>query len=125
MFQTSFWLVLFIVGFACLPWLIKWLQRRTGLGAPAAGASRILSTLALSPQQRVVTVEIVQDGVRTRLVLGVSPQSVNCLHVLPLPQEDATLEAADFAMDGPYAEAVPAAGFAQTQAPSEVRERRP
>ena len=84
MYQTSFWLVLFIVAFASLPWLLKWVQRRTGLGKmPQEGGTRLISSLALSPSQRVVTVEVMQGQARTRLVLGVTPQAINCLHVMP------------------------------------------
>lgn len=84
MYQTSFWLVVFIVAFASLPWVIKWVQRRTGLGKlPQDGATRLISSLALSPQQRVMTVEVVQGQTRIRLVLGVTPQSITCLHVMP------------------------------------------
>ena len=84
MYQTSLLLIVFIAGFACLPWLVKWLQRRTGLGKlPLDGSTRLVSSLALSPQQRVVTVEVTQDNTCTRLVLGVTPQSITCLHVLP------------------------------------------
>jgi flagellar protein FliO/FliZ len=90
--QTSFWLVLFVVAFASLPWLVKWVQRRTGLGkVPQDGGTRLISSLALSPQQRVVTVEVLHGQTRTRLVLGVTPQSISCLHVMPTSGDSTAL----------------------------------
>lgn len=82
MTQTSFWLLLFVAGFACLPWAVRWLQRRSGQVPHGSDhATRLVSSFALSPQQRVVTVEVGPDHARTCLVLGVSPQSIHCLHV--------------------------------------------
>ncbi|WP_208507883.1 flagellar biosynthetic protein FliO, partial [Variovorax paradoxus] len=46
-------------------------------------ASRLLSAVAVGPQQRVVTVEVGPEGARTWLVLGVTGQSITCLHTLP------------------------------------------
>ena len=46
-------------------------------------ASRVLSQVAVGPHQRVVTVEVGPEHCRTLLVLGVTAQQVNCLHVMP------------------------------------------
>ena len=84
MTQTLVVVVLFVGAMACLPWLVKRLQQRHGVGAAVVGtASRVLSTVAVGPQQRVVTVEVGSPQQRTLLVLGVTAQSINCLHVLP------------------------------------------
>ena len=57
-----------------------WLLKRTPMGAMAAqGGLRSVATLALSPNQRVVTVEVGSGDERRWLVLGVSPQSVTLL----------------------------------------------
>lgn len=81
---TSFWLVLMVGALCALPWLVKWIQRRTGRGTGARDdAIKLLSVLQLGPQQRVVTVEVGPIEARTQLVLGVTSQSVTCLHVLP------------------------------------------
>ncbi|HSV54788.1 MAG TPA: flagellar biosynthetic protein FliO [Burkholderiaceae bacterium] len=82
--QTLGTVVLFIVLLAMLPWAIKWLQRRAGAGGAAAtSASRLVSALAVGPQQRVVTVEVGPEGARTWLVLGVAGQNISCLHSMP------------------------------------------
>lgn len=84
MTQTLLVVVLFVGAMACLPWLIKRLQQRHAASSMAAGtASRVLSVVAVGPQQRVVTVEVGPEHARTWLVLGVTAQNVSCLHVLP------------------------------------------
>lgn len=67
-----------------LPALTRWLQRHAGRGSldPHA-ASRLVSALPVGPQQRVVTVEVGPAHARTTLVLGVTQQSVTCLHAYP------------------------------------------
>jgi flagellar protein FliO/FliZ len=83
MTQTIVSVVLFLVILALLPLAIRWYQQRAPGGAAATAASRIVSTLAVGPQQRVITVEVGPEGARTWLVLGVTPQSISCLHRLP------------------------------------------
>jgi len=85
MTQTLLLVVLFIAALAALPWAIRWLQRRQqALGGATAGAgARVLSAVAVGPQQRVVTVEVGPAQQRTVLVLGVTAQHISCLHVLP------------------------------------------
>ncbi|MDB5848721.1 MAG: flagellar biosynthesis protein FliO [Rhodoferax sp.] len=80
MSQTLLLVVLFVALMAMLPLAIKWMQRRTG-GAGAIGGtnSRVISAVAVGPQQRVVTVEVGPEGARTWLVLGVTAQNINCL----------------------------------------------
>lgn len=86
--STSFWLLSFIGVLCALPWLVKWVQRRTGRGLGATeNFTKLVSVLALGPQQRVVTIDVGTglgpDAARTRLVLGVTAQSITCLHVIP------------------------------------------
>ena len=83
MTQTLVVAVLFVGALACLPWLLRRLQQRKGGVGGAESASRVLSQVAVGPQQRVVTVEVNVDGQRTVLVLGVTAQQVACLHVMP------------------------------------------
>lgn len=85
MTQTLSVVVLFIAGMACLPWLVRWVQQRKGASgvSGAAAASRVLSAVAIGPQQRVVTVEVGPEHARTLLVLGVTAQHVSCLHTIP------------------------------------------
>lgn len=84
MTQTIVSVVLFLVILALLPLAIRWLQQRNPGGVSASTASRIVSTVAVGPQQRVVTVEVGPEGARTWLVLGVTPQNITCLHTLQL-----------------------------------------
>ena len=88
MARTLLLLVLFIGVMALLPWLVRRArQGQMGLGrrlpTPPGGAARVLSAVAVGPQQRVVTVEVGAGGQRTVLVLGVTAQQIHCLHVLP------------------------------------------
>ncbi len=83
MTQTIVSVVLFLVILALLPPAVRWFQQRAPGGAAHTGAARIVSTLAVGPQQRVVTVEVGPEGARTWLVLGVTPQTITCLHHLP------------------------------------------
>ena len=107
MTQTLVVVVLFVGAMACLPWLVKRLQQRHGVGAAVAGtASRVLSTVAVGPQQRVVTVEVQHEGQRAVLVLGVTAQQIQCLHVLPAG--GAALVPASFATEMAAAQALPA-----------------
>ena len=83
MSQTLLAVVLFIGAVAMLPWLIRYVQQRKNQAGGAAGTpSRVLSAIAVGPQQRIVTVEVGPEHARTCLVLGVTAQQITCLHVL-------------------------------------------
>lgn len=107
MTQTIVSVVLFLVILALLPLAIRWLQQRNPGGTSATAASRIVATLAVGPQQRVITLEVGPEGARTWLVLGVTPQNITCLHSMPVGPAPA--RAPVFAAP-PAAEAAPAAG---------------
>ncbi|HMZ01408.1 MAG TPA: flagellar biosynthetic protein FliO, partial [Burkholderiaceae bacterium] len=91
---TGSWMSLlwFGVVLALIPSAL-WLLKRSGLAAGAArGASagpRLTGSLALGPQQRVVTVEVGEGAERRWLVLGVTPQQITALHTLTSPPEAA------------------------------------
>ncbi|MCY7307367.1 MAG: flagellar biosynthetic protein FliO [Rhodoferax sp.] len=75
----------FLVLLALLPAAIKWVQGRLPTAARLHdSATRLVSALAVGPHQRVVTVEVGPADARTMLVLGVTQQSVTCLHSLLL-----------------------------------------
>jgi flagellar protein FliO/FliZ len=81
MTQTIVSVALFLVLLGCLPMAIKWVQRRSMGGlASASAVSKIVSAVAVGPHLRVVTVEVGPEGARTWLVLGVTTQSITCLH---------------------------------------------
>lgn len=88
-------LVWFLLILAAIP-AVLWLLKRTPYGAAMSGVvpghARTIGSLALGPQQRLVTVEVGQGEDRRWLVLGVAPQSVTLLHTL-VPQEDAAAPA--------------------------------
>jgi flagellar protein FliO/FliZ len=81
MTQSLILVGLFLCVLVSLPFLIEHLKKRYGLKIPgSAGPSRLVSSLALGPQQKVVTVEVGPPKARVWLVLGVTPQSIQCLH---------------------------------------------
>lgn len=94
MSQTLLAVVLFVIVLAMLPFAVKWIQRRALGGANATlNASRLVSVLAVGPQQRVVTVEVGPEGARAWLVLGVTGQAITCLHTAPVAGQAATYAA--------------------------------
>lgn len=71
----------FLAILVCLPFALKWLKQRYGGGTVEdSGQSRFISALAVGPHQRVVTVEVGPEGRRFWLTLGVTAQSITCLH---------------------------------------------
>jgi flagellar protein FliO/FliZ len=80
-------LLWFIAILVLIP-LALWALKRTPMGRVAqAGHLRQVATLALSPNQRLVTVEVGQGDDKRWLVLGVTGHSITTLHTLP-PQPD-------------------------------------
>ena len=81
MTQTLVTVVAFVLLLALVPSGLKWVQARSARGMPSAGAgAKLISALAVGPHQRVVTVEVGPPDARTWLVLGVTAQSISCLH---------------------------------------------
>lgn len=80
MSQTFLMVAVFVIGIACLPWGVRWMQRRAGALSPDTGKTKVLSVLAVGPQQRVVTIQVASGAQEAVLVLGVTSSSVNCLH---------------------------------------------
>jgi len=76
---------IFLVLLACVPLLVKWLKARSGTHHQSiASQSKIISALAVGPHQRVVTVEVGPEEARVRLTLGVTAQTITCLHTAPV-----------------------------------------
>jgi len=68
---------------AALPWgLRRWQQRRQVTRAGAQVQTQVLGAVAIGPGQRVVTVQVQRGDATACLVLGVTAQSIQCLHVL-------------------------------------------
>lgn len=76
---------IFLAVLACLPWAIKWVRARSGVGSrEVGGQAKIVSAVAVGPHQKVVTVEVGPEGARIWLTLGVTSQAISCLHSLPI-----------------------------------------
>jgi len=94
--MSQTWLVIgfFVLFLALIPVGLKWLQRRMGVVAGQATTSiRIVSAVGVGPHQRVVTVEVGPEGSRTWLTLGVTGQSITCLHTAPVTLTQAVVVA--------------------------------
>ncbi len=78
-------LMAFVAIVAMIP-LALWLLRRSGLaGTGQAGLLRTVASLALSPTQKVVVVELGQGSAARWLVLGVSAENLSTLATLDTP----------------------------------------
>ena len=68
-------------------WGVKWLRQRYAIGGPAdAQALKVVSSLAVGPQQRVVVLELTEPGSQARhlLTVGVTPGQITTLHSTPV-----------------------------------------
>ncbi len=90
MTQTLLLVILFVAAIGTLPWIVRRLQqRRSEMQGQSATTPRVLSAVAVGPHQRVVTVEVGPPGQCVTLILGVTPQTISCLHALrPVAQND-------------------------------------
>lgn len=96
--MTQSWILVgaFLGVLVCLPLLLKWVKQRVpGRFADASGQSRFVSALAVGPHQRVVTVEVGPEGKRVWLTLGVTGQSISCLHCVDVQSVASTEVAPD------------------------------
>ncbi len=81
--------ILWFLAILCLIPLVLWLLKRTPIGgANGGGMMRVVAQLSLAPNQRLLTVEVGEGEDKRWLVLGVSGQQINTLHVMP-PQAEA------------------------------------
>jgi flagellar protein FliO/FliZ len=99
--SSLLWFVAILAAIPVVLWMVKRspLGRLHGLGPHGPGAMRTVSTLALSPSQRLVTVEVGEGEQRRWLVLGVTPSSIQTVHVLdpqvsPAPADGTAPDAA-------------------------------
>jgi flagellar protein FliO/FliZ len=98
--------LLWFVGIVAAIPLMLWLLKRSPLGntlSGRAGAPRTVASLALSAQQKVVTVEVGQGLDRQWLVLGVSPQGIRTLHSMPAQDAGPTDDAGELPTQPPAA----------------------
>jgi flagellar protein FliO/FliZ len=89
MLQNAIPALLLLALMVGIAFALKWARGRIpGVAAQGNGpALRVLSSLSLGPQQRVVTVQVGQGDERVCLVLGVAPGGVSALHQMPMPAE--------------------------------------
>lgn len=91
MTQTLISVGLFVVLLALVPVGLKWVQRRVVAGgAGTVAVSRVVSAVAVGPHQRVVTVEVGPEGARVWLTLGVTTQTITCLHSAAVEMKSTT-----------------------------------
>lgn len=77
---------IFLAFLVCLPFAVKWFKARLqGDAAQPRGQSRLISAIAVGPQQRVVTIEAGPQNDRVWLTLGVTGQTITCLHTATAP----------------------------------------
>ena len=73
----------FLAILALIP-LALWLLKRSPMGSGLANAQmRMVAILPLSPSQKLLTVEVGEGEDRRWLVLGVTAQQIQTLHVMP------------------------------------------
>lgn len=81
MSQSIVAVIVFLGVLVCMPWLIRLLKDRVAsTGKLTDAQSRVVSAVAVGPHQRIVTVEVGPENGRVWLVLGVTPQTITCLH---------------------------------------------
>lgn len=87
---TGLSLLWFIAIVAMIPlalWLLKRSPYGASLGAAGTGSvTRTVSSMALSPSQRIVTIEVGAGDAKQWLVLGVTAQNITTLHTMA-PQD--------------------------------------
>ena len=92
-------LLAFVLILALIPAAL-WLLKRSPLGGVSGSSGlRLVGALALSPSQRLVTVEVGSGDDRRWLVLGVSSAGIQTLHSLP-PQAEPAAQPAGKALAG-------------------------
>ena len=101
MTQTLLTVAAFVLLLAMVPMGIRWLQARSGsVGANVGVGNKVVSAVAVGPHQRVVTVEVGPAHERICLVLGVTAQSISCLHTTAaLPR---SVDGTAHALPGPH-----------------------
>lgn len=84
--SSLLWFALVVVA---IPFVLALLKRTPlGGGATGNGTMRIVGTLSLAPNQRIVTVEVGHGSDKRWLVIGVTAQNMAALHTMT-PQADA------------------------------------
>jgi flagellar protein FliO/FliZ len=91
--NLGFGTLLSLLGVIALIPLSLWVLKRSPLGGAAHGPMKMVGMLALTPAQRLVTVEVGQGDERKWLVLAVGPTGVNTLHTMAPPSSSSETSA--------------------------------
>lgn len=90
MTQSLLTIVVFIALLACVPYAVKWAKQRAMGGLqPSQSQAKFISAVAVGPHQRVVIVEVGPEDARVWLTLGVTAQTIQCLHTAPCASKTA------------------------------------
>lgn len=76
-------LLMVLLAFA----LQRWKKHLPGVGRAGGPALRVMHSVALGPQQRLVTVQVGEGADAVCLVLGVAPGNISHLHSQPMPTQ--------------------------------------
>jgi flagellar protein FliO/FliZ len=96
MMESAVSVGIFLVLLACVPLALKWYKQKVpGPGGEVGGQARFISALAVGPHQRVVTIEVGPQGRRVWLTLGVTAQTISCLHQLDVDPGSSGAQEAD------------------------------
>ncbi|MEX8517191.1 MAG: flagellar biosynthetic protein FliO [Leptothrix sp. (in: b-proteobacteria)] len=82
---SAFWFVVVLVLIPVGLWLLKRSGWQGGAVRQQPLGMRVISSLMLGPNQRLVTVEMGEGAQRRWLVLGVTPQSITPLRSIDAP----------------------------------------
>lgn len=90
MTQSLLTIFFFVALLACIPYAVKWAKQRAMGGMQSnLGQAKFISAVAVGPHQRVVIVEVGPEDARVWLTLGVTAQSIQCLHTAPCASKTA------------------------------------
>ncbi len=88
MLQNALPAVGLLVLMVLLAWALqRWKKHLPGVAHHSGPALKVLNSVSLGPQQRLVTVQVGQGADALCLVLGVTPGAINPLLSMPLPAE--------------------------------------
>src|SRR5262245_43772764 len=83
------WFVVIVAAIPAALWLLKRSPMGATLGASGTAPVRVVASVAVGAQQKIVTVEVGTGEERRWLVLGVTAQQITTLHTLSAPPEQA------------------------------------
>jgi flagellar protein FliO/FliZ len=75
-----------LVLLVLLAWGVQWVKKRVTGNTQGGTQLRLVSQMAVGPQQRVVVVELATPQGAVHLTLGVTPGQVNTLYSHPVGQ---------------------------------------